>query len=120
VSTKLIIPGTAVSRFGLDLKCLPFDATNSFTLIDSFNDRAKLAQRGHGKEGRDNLRILGPALMVTSDGDVPLFHCTCAGNQLDSVTVQSVAPLFFSPIRPESGGKLLIPDSDYTRLPEPC
>jgi transposase len=85
------ICATAVSRFGLDLKCLLFDATNFFTFIDSFNDRAKLAQRGHGKEGRDNLRIIGLALMVTSDGDVPLFHSTYAGNQHDSVTFSSVA-----------------------------
>jgi transposase len=80
-----------VSRFGLDLQCLLFDATNFFTFLDSFNARAKLPQRGHSKEGRDNLRILGLALLVTSDGDVPLFHHTYAGNQHDSVTFQSVA-----------------------------
>jgi transposase len=85
------ISGVAVTRFGLDLRCLLFDATNFFTFIDSFNDRVELAQRGHGKEGRDNLRIIGLALMVTSDGDVPLFHCTYAGNQHDSVTFSSVA-----------------------------
>ncbi len=80
-----------VSRFGLDLHCLLFDATNFFTFLDSFNARAKLPQRGHSKEGRDNLRILGLALLVTSDGEVPLFHHTYAGNQHDSVTFQSVA-----------------------------
>ena len=85
------ISATAVSHFGLDLRCLLFDATNFFTFVDSFNDRAELPQRGHGKEGRDNLRIIGLALMVTSDGDVPLFHCTYAGNQHDSVTFSSVA-----------------------------
>ena len=85
------ISATAVSHFGLDLRCLLFDATNFFTFVDSFNDRAKLPQRGHGKEGRDNLRIIGLALMVTSDGDVPLFHCTYAGNQHDSVTFSGVA-----------------------------
>lgn len=85
------ISAAAVARFGLDLRCLLFDATNFFTFVDSFNDRAKLPQRGHGKEGRDNLRIIGLALMVTSDGDVPLFHCTYAGNQHDSVTFSSVA-----------------------------
>ncbi len=81
----------AVSRFGLDLHCLLFDATNFFTFLDSFNARARLPQRGHSKEGRDNLRILGLALLVTSDGQVPLFHHTYAGNQHDSVTFQSVA-----------------------------
>ena len=81
---------TAVSRFGLDLRCLLFDATNFFTFIDSFNDRSDLAQRGKSKEGRSNLRIVGLALLVTSDHDVPLFHHTYAGNQHDSVTFGSV------------------------------
>jgi len=85
------ISAAAVTRFGLDLRCLLFDATNFFTFIDSFNNRADLAQRGHSKEGRDSLRIVGLALMVTSDGDVPLFHCTYAGNQPDCVTFSSVA-----------------------------
>lgn len=81
----------AVSRFGLDLRCLLFDATNFFTFVDSFNQAPELPQRGHSKEGRDNLRIVGLALLVTSDGDVPLFHHTYPGNQHDSVTFQSVA-----------------------------
>lgn len=85
------LSAAAVSRFGLDLGCLLFDATNFFTFIDSFNDRADLPQRGHSKEGRDNLRLLGLALLVTSDGEVPLFHHTYAGNQHDAVTFRSVA-----------------------------
>src|SRR2546423_13317338 len=89
------IASTVVSRFGLDLHCLLFDATNFFTFLDSFNARAKLPQRGHSKEGRDNLRILGLALLVTSDGQVPLFHHTYAGNQHDSVTFGSVTEELF-------------------------
>ncbi len=80
------LSAAAVERFGLDLRWLLFDATNFFTFIDSFNGRAELPQRGHSKEGRDNLRLLGLALMVTADGDVPLLHHTYAGNQHDSVT----------------------------------
>jgi transposase len=90
---------TAVSRFGLDLRCLVFDATNFFTFLDSFNLRAKLPQRGHGKEGRDNLRLLGLALLVSTDGEVPLLHHTYAGNQHDSVTFQSVAEQLFARCR---------------------
>lgn len=82
---------TTVARFGLDLRCLLFDATNFFTFLDSFNERATLPQRGHSKEGRANLRLLGLALLVTSDGEVPLFHHTYAGNQHDAVTFKSVA-----------------------------
>lgn len=74
----------AVRQFGLDLRCLLFDATNFFTFIDSFNLRAKLPQRGHSKEGRDNLRLIGLALLVSADGEVPLFHHCYAGNQHDS------------------------------------
>lgn len=81
----------AVKQFGLDLRCLLFDATNFFTFIDSFNKRSKIAQLGKSKEGRTNLRLLGLALLVTSDGDVPLFHHTYAGNQHDSVTFHSVS-----------------------------
>src|SRR6516225_9793941 len=90
---------TAVARFGLDLRCLLFDATNFFTFLDSFNLRAKLPQRGHGKQGRDNLRLLGLALLVTTDGEVPLLHHTYAGNQPDSVTFQSVAEQLFARCR---------------------
>ena len=90
VTIEREISATAVSRFGLDLRCLLFDATNFFTFIDSFNDRATLAQRGHSKDGRDNLRLLGLALLVTSDGDIPLLHHTYAGNQHDATTFGSI------------------------------
>jgi transposase len=83
---------TAVARFGLDLRCLLFDATNFFTFVDSFNVRSTLPQRGHSKEGRDNLRIVGLALLVTADGDVPLLHHCYEGNQHDSTTFREVVP----------------------------
>lgn len=81
---------TAVAQFGLDLRCVLFDATNFFTFVDSFNLRSTLPQRGHSKEGRANLRIIGLALLVTADGEVPLFHHCYAGNQHDAPTFSSV------------------------------
>jgi transposase len=84
------VSATAVAQFGLDLRCLLFDATNFFTFVDSFNLRAALPQRGHSKEGRANLRLLGLALLVTADGDVPLFHHVYAGNQHDAKTFGSI------------------------------
>lgn len=90
---------TAVSRFGLDLRCLLFDATNFFTFLDSFNLRAKLPQRGHAKQGHDNLRLLGLAVLATADGEVPLLHHTYAGNQHDAATFHSVAEQLFARCR---------------------
>ena len=81
----------AVSRFDLDLHLLLFDCTNFFTFIDSFNNRCEMAQRGKSKEGRANLRIVGLALLVTADHNVPLFSHAYPGNQHDSTTFQSVA-----------------------------
>ena len=81
---------TAVDQLGLDLQCLLFDATNFFTFVDSFNLRSKLPQRGHSKEGRAGLRIVGLALLVTADGEVPLMHHCYAGNQHDATTFGNV------------------------------
>ncbi len=77
-------------EFDLDLSCLFYDATNFFTFIDSFNARPTLAQRGKNKEGRSSLRILGLALLVTGDFQVPLFHQLYPGNQPDAPTFRSL------------------------------
>jgi len=80
----------AVREFGLDLRCVLFDATNFFSFVDSFNKRSALPQRGHSKEGRASLRIVGLALAVTADSEVPLLHNCYAGNQHDATTFSSV------------------------------
>ncbi|MCD5417526.1 IS1634 family transposase [Candidatus Bipolaricaulota bacterium] len=79
-----------VKEFDLDLRQLLFDATNFFTFIDTFNEKSTLAQRGKSKQGRASLRIIGLALLVTSDFHVPLFHHTYPGNQPDAPTFASV------------------------------
>jgi transposase len=79
-----------VREFGLDLRCLFYDATNFFTFIDTFNSRSTLAQRGKSKEGRGSLRILGLALLVTGDFEVPLFHYLYPGNHNDPTSFRSV------------------------------
>ena len=78
-------------EFDLDLRQVLFDATNFFTYIGSFNERSELAQRGHSKEGRKSLRIVGVALLVTADSRLPLLHRTYPGNRPDSPMFQSVA-----------------------------
>jgi transposase len=79
-----------VREFDLDLQRVLFDATNFFTFIDTFNERCTVAQRGKSKEGRRSLRIVGLALLVSSDSHVPLLHRTYPGNQPDAPTFASL------------------------------
>jgi transposase len=79
-----------IREFALEVRQVLFDATNFFTFIDTFNQRCTLAQRGHSKEGRAALRIVGLALLVTTDFHIPLCHHTYPGNQPDCPTLASL------------------------------
>ena len=67
-----------------------YDAKNFFTYIDSRNDRCKLAQRGHSKEKRSDLRIVGLALVVTRAFKIPILHQVYEGNVHDSAQFPSI------------------------------
>lgn len=60
-----------------------YDTTNFFTFIDSTNPRPRLAQRGHNKQKRHDLRQFGLALVVSREGQLPLFHLLYAGDRPD-------------------------------------
>lgn len=79
-----------IEKFNVDTRCLLYDTTNFATFIDSFNDINTLAQRGHSKQGRSDLRIVGLALLVSSDFHIPLFHEPYQGNTHDSKEFESV------------------------------
>ncbi len=81
---------TLVERFQVDLSCLLYDTTNFYTFIDSFNEKNSLAQRGKSKEQRMSLRIVGLALLVTKDFQIPLFHHVYPGNIQDARAFASV------------------------------
>jgi len=70
-------------EFGLDGSTLLYDTTNFFTFISTVNDRNDIAQRGHSKAKRHDLRQVGLALLVTGDYQIPLFHRVYAGNVVD-------------------------------------
>ena len=72
-----------VTEFGLDLSGLALDMTNFATFIDSANDRAPIAQRGHAKQKRNDLRLVGLGLVVTRDGAIPVTSHTYPGNRPD-------------------------------------
>jgi transposase len=66
--------------FGIDTNILLYDTTNFFTFLATSNDRSDLAQRGHSKQKRHDLRQIGLALLVTRDFQIPLFHKVYPGN----------------------------------------
>jgi transposase len=72
-----------VREYGISTDCLLFDNTNFFTYIDT-NTPASLAQRGHSKQKRSDLKIVGLSLMVSPDHSVPLFHEAYPGNTNDA------------------------------------
>jgi transposase len=72
-----------VTEFGLDLSGLALDMTNFATFIDSANERAPIAQRGHAKQKRNDLRLVGLALVVTRDGAIPVTSHVYPGNRPD-------------------------------------
>ena len=72
-----------VQAFDLDLSGLVLDMTNFATYIDSANERAPIAQRGHAKQKRNDLRLVGLALVVSTDGAIPLLSHAYAGNHPD-------------------------------------
>src|SRR5680860_665510 len=74
----------AVELFDLDLSALVLDMTNFATFIDSANDRAPIARRGKAKQKRNDLRLVGLALVVTHDGAIPIVSHPYPGNRHDS------------------------------------
>ena len=70
----------AIDLFDLDLSGLVLDMTNFATFIDSANDRAPIARRGNAKQKRNDLRLVGQALVVTCDGAIPIVSHPYPGN----------------------------------------
>lgn len=78
-----------VEHFKIDLRTLLFDATNFDTFIDT-QTLSELAQRGHAKSKRKDLRIIGLALLVSADFHVPLLSHVYPGNQNDAAMFATV------------------------------
>ena len=78
-----------LETFQLDVNGLIFDCTNFDTFIDTENP-SQLPKRGHAKSKRNDLRIVGLALLVSVDFHVPLLWKVYPGNQHDSLTFAQV------------------------------
>jgi transposase len=72
-----------VTEFGLELSGLMLDMTNFATYIDTANEKAPIAQRGKAKQKRTDLRLVGLALVVSADGDIPLLSRAYRGDRPD-------------------------------------
>jgi transposase len=79
----------------LEVEALAYDTTNFYTHIATTNIRTQLAQRGHNKQGRHDLRQLGLALVVDQATQLPLAHALYEGARSD---VRSFAE-FLKPVR---------------------
>ena len=72
-----------VGEFNLGISGLALDMTNFATFIDSANTKAPIAARGHAKQKRTDLRLVGLGMVVSRDGGVPLVGHAYPGNRPD-------------------------------------
>jgi transposase len=64
-------------------RLLAYDTTNFYTWVASTNERTKLAQRGHNKQGRHNLRQVGLSYVLDGENGLSLCHHVYPGNVAD-------------------------------------
>jgi transposase len=64
-------------------ECFLFDTTNYYTYMAS-DSESELARRGKNKEGKNWLRQVGVALLVSRDEKLPLYYQEYEGNRHDS------------------------------------
>jgi len=78
-----------IDKFKIDLNCLLYDATNFYTYINTKTE-SQLAQRGHNKQKRNDLRQVSLGMMTSADFHVPLLHMVYGGNINDAKQFGSV------------------------------
>ena len=68
---------------------LSADFTNYYTYIKNGNFRCTVAQLGHSKEGRSDLRIVNAAVVISPLLGIPLATMTYEGNDNDKTALKS-------------------------------
>ena len=64
-------------------RLLAYDTTNFYTYIATTNTRTQLAQRGHNKQGRHNLRQVGLSYVLDGEHGLSLCHHVYRGDTPD-------------------------------------
>lgn len=65
-------------------RLLAYDTTNFYTWVASTNTRNELAQRGHNKQGRHNLRQVGLSYVLDGENGLSVCHHVYPGNVADA------------------------------------
>lgn len=65
-------------------RLLAYDSTNFYTYVASNNTRNELAQRGHNKQGRHNLRQVSLSYVLDGQNGLSLCHHVYPGNVADA------------------------------------
>ncbi len=65
-------------------RLLAYDTSNFYTYIASTNTRNQLAQRGHNKQGRHNLRQVGLSYVLDGESGLSLCHHVYPGDVADA------------------------------------
>lgn len=73
-------------------RLLSYDATNFYTFAASTNQRNTLAQRGHNKQGRHNLRQVGLSYVLDGIHGLSLCHHVYPGNIADTEEFATALP----------------------------
>jgi transposase len=68
----------------LSRRLLAYDTTNFYTYIASTNTRSSLAQRGHNKQGRHDLRQVGLCCVRDGESGLAVCHHVYPGNVTDA------------------------------------
>ena len=78
--------------------CFLFDTTNYYTYMASQME-SELARRGKNKDGKNWLRQVGLALLISRKGRLPLFYREYEGNRHDSKVFQRIIDEVFLAMR---------------------
>jgi transposase len=80
---QLLLLGLWKEKQLVSRRLLAYDTTNFYTYIASSNMRNQLAQRGHNKQGRHNLRQVGLSYVLDAEHGLSLCHHVYPGNVAD-------------------------------------
>ena len=81
---QILLLGVCKQKQLVSRRLLAYDTTNFYTFVASTNQRNGLAQRGHNKQGRHNLRQVGLSYVMDGENGLGLCHHVYPGNVADA------------------------------------